>query len=111
MSHEPDCVFAQSNRPALACDYCITARAAYRRGRMDAAAAIEAMNPHGWIAPDGESDWWIDWFEAQRTARGVSERGQDTDVYERSTEECCCGWADGAPCRSCKCCNKEGEQA
>ena len=39
--HEPDCVFAQSGRLATICDYCITARAAYRRGREDAAKAVE----------------------------------------------------------------------
>ena len=42
MTHEPDCIFAHSTRSSITCDYCITARAAYRRGREDAAKDVDA---------------------------------------------------------------------
>ena len=76
MTHEPECQ-ALDESPGLrpgACVLCHVSRLAYQRGRKDAAAAVESMNPHGWLAPDGEEDWWIDWFEAQRTALGNSEQ-------------------------------------
>lgn len=44
MSHEPECVsFGMTHIPAIGCPQCHWFRAAYQRGREDAAKAIEAM--------------------------------------------------------------------
>lgn len=72
MTHEPECLeVGYELDPSEFCSICITARAAYQRGREDAAHAVEA-------ARDAKtyvySDAWEAWDEAIAAARGDGEQ-------------------------------------
>ena len=115
-THEELCPRAGSPLSICCCD---VVRAAYQQARKDAEQEV-MVRLQGFNHNCSITDCWFCAIsvEAMTAARGVYERGQVTNDYERShnygesatIEDCCCGWVDAPACRSCKCCNWEGGQ-
>lgn len=95
MSHEPECLEVGIELdPAEFCPACITARAAYQRGREDAANAVGLLG--SWL------DKTVDFGDAIAAARGEGDCQHD---WQHLKGEKC------PTCRRCGAARGDGERA